>query len=132
MSGNNLTSINKKPDYLENITLLDLSSNKIKEIDETVMEIIMKHVNHLDISRNYLKILPQTITIVNGTSQLWISNNPYECNCDMLWMKDWLLDTTSVQDKENVTCSTGQNEGKAINISHLSCMRKSLKGNLSY
>ena len=109
LSGNNLGLLNRAPDYLENITLLNLSSSNIHEIDDTVMEIISKSVKQLDISRNDLQTLPRIIT--NGTSKLWISYNPFECNCDMMWMKDWLIDTHSVQDKENVICSSGKTKG---------------------
>ena len=49
LSGNNLGSLNKAPDYLKNITLLDLRSSHITQIDETVMEVIMHNVKSLDI-----------------------------------------------------------------------------------
>ena len=90
ISGNNLGSLNKAPDYLENITLLNLSSSEIHYINEKVMEVIMNSPKHLDIRGNKLKSLPGTITNVNETSKLWISDNPYECNCYMIWMKVWV------------------------------------------
>ena len=49
-------------------------------------------------------------------TNLWLSNNPYECNCDMLWMKDWLVDTGNVMDKENVTCSGNGIKGEYNDI----------------
>ena len=116
MSGNNLGSLNEAPDYLENITLLNFSSSNISYVDKKVMKVVIKSAKHLDFSRNYLRTLPQTIKNVNGATKLWISDNPYECNCDMMWMKDWLVDTPSVQDKENVICSTGKAKGKITYI----------------
>ena len=104
--------MNKAPNYLNNITLLDLSSSNITDIDEKVMEVIITNVKHLNIKKNRLKTLPRTTANVNGTSVLMISDNPYECNCDMLWMKDWLIDSPDVQDKDNVICSTGKMKGK--------------------
>ena len=112
MSGNNLGIINKAPVYLENITLLNLSSNNIHEIDETVMKIIVHNIKSLDIRQNKLKTLPESIAKANKTIRLWVSNNPYECNCDMIWMKDWLIDAENVQDKENVTCSGSKLKGE--------------------
>ena len=106
----------KAPDYLRNITLLDLSSNNITQIDETVMKVIVEHVKSLDIRGNKMHTLPRTITNINGTSKLWISNDPYECNCEMLWMKDWLIDATNVMDKKNVTCSSNRINGKERHI----------------
>ena len=84
LSGNNLGSLNKAPDYLKNITLLDLSSSHITEIDKTLIKALLRSVKHLDIRRNNLKEIPQTIKKVKSMTKLWISNNPYECNCDML------------------------------------------------
>ena len=114
LSGNNLGSLNKAPDYLKNISLLNLSSSNIREIYESVMEVIMDNLKSLDIRNNKLKILPNSIAKTNKTSKLWISDNPYECNCDMLWMKDWLIDNENVMDKKNVTCSGSKVKGKAI------------------
>ena len=114
ISGNNLGSLNKAPDYLKNITLLDLSSSQITEINEIVMEFINTNVKHLDVRGNNLKTLPQTITKANSMTKLWISDNPYQCECDFLWMKDWLVRTKNVVDKENVTCS-GSNKKDKMN-----------------
>ena len=108
--------MNKALYYLKNITVLDLSSSHLTEIDETVMEVITTNVKHLDIRGNNLKEIPQTITKVNNMTELWISNNPYECNCDMLCMKDWLNRASNVIDREDVTCS-GNNQKDKINHS---------------
>ena len=112
LSGNSLGSLKKAPGYLKNITLLDLSTSEITEIDEAVMEVIVKSVKHLDIRGNNLKNLPQIIKNVAAENKLWISGNPYECNCDTLWMKDWLMDTRNIMDKDNVTCSKNKVKGK--------------------
>ena len=112
LSENNLGSLNKAPNYLKNITLLNLSSSEISEIGEKVMEVVIKSVKHLDIRGNNLKEIPQIITKANNISKFWISNNPYECNCDMMWMKDWLIDTKTVMDKENVNCSGHKMKGE--------------------
>ena len=76
------------------------------------MEVIVKSVKHLDIRGNKLITLPEKIKNVNSVNKLWISRNPYECNCDSLWMKDWLVDNMNVQDKDNVTCSSNKVKGK--------------------
>ena len=112
LSGNNLRSLNKAPKYLNNITLLDLSSSSITEIGDRVMGFTAKSVKHLDIRKNQLKTLPRTISNVNGSSKFWISDNPYECNCDMTWMKNWLMDTINIQDKDDVICSSGKMNGR--------------------
>ena len=111
LSGNNLGSLNKVSDYLRNITLLNISSCNITDIDEKVMAVIIKDARGLDIRGNNLKILPKTITNATNVSKLWISENPYEC-CDVLWMTDWFQITSSVQDVKSVTCSNGKTQGK--------------------
>ena len=116
LSENNLGLLNKAPDYLSNITLLNLSSSSITDIEEKVIETITKCVKHLDIRGNTLKQIPQNIKKMKDGAKLWMSNNPYECNCDMLWMKDWLVETAIVQDKDNVTCSTNQANGKLTHL----------------
>ena len=116
LSGNTFGSLNEAPDYLKNITLLDLSSSYITDIDETVMEVIVKCVKHLNIRGNNLKSLPQTIKNVATDSKFWISRNMYECNCDTLWMKDWLIDNKNVQDGNNVTCTGKKVKGKINHI----------------
>ena len=83
------------------------------------MEVILRNVKHLDIRGNNLKEIPQIIAKVNITSKLWISNNPYECNCDMMWMKDWLMDNKNVVDKKNVTCSRNTAKGEINHIHQL-------------
>ena len=80
LSGNNLGSLNRAPDYLENISLLDLSSSNITDIGEKVMEVVIKTVKHLDIRGNNLKEIPQIIKKANNMTKLWISDNKYHMN----------------------------------------------------
>ena len=79
LPGNNLGSLDKAPDYLNNVTLLNFSSNNIEYIEEKVMKAISKSVMYVDIRGNKLKTLPRAITSMNGSIKLWISDNPYEC-----------------------------------------------------
>ena len=111
-------SLDKAPHYLRHITSLNLSSSNIREIDETLLSVIIKNVKHLDIRGNNLKEIPQTITKGNIFSEFWISDNPFDCNCDMMWMKDWLVGqgAKNVADKDNVTCSGGKLKGKTSHI----------------
>ena len=114
LSGNNLGSLNIIPYYPNSISLLNLSSSNITDIDEKVIEILVKDVKHLDVRGNYLKTLPQTITKANNMTKLWLSDNPYQCECDMLWMKDWLIDAENVMDKNKVKCSGYHVQGETI------------------
>ena len=62
LSGNNLGSLQKEEDYLNDIVSLDLSSSRITQIDETVIGIILRNIKYLDIRGNNLKYIPRTIS----------------------------------------------------------------------
>ena len=127
LSGNNLGSLRKAPQQLSNIKILNLSSSKIDEIDGTVMVVFVKNAKYLDIRGNNLKTIPETIKKAKNTTKLWISDNPYQCNCDMLWMKNWLLATENVVDKKNVICSGSKMKSKINYIVFLSVLLVNLK-----
>ena len=75
------------------------------------MRSMLNNVKKLYLSNNYLKSLPKSIMESNNDPKLWISNNSYHCNCDMMWMRDWLLKARNVMDKEQVK---GNAKGKMI------------------
>ena len=62
---------------------------------------------------NKLSILPKEITELKAV-QWKLAGNPFLCNCDMLWMRDWLSDTflhsnrQIVEDFQDVLCHGGQ------------------------
>ena len=111
LSGNNLGSLKKPMDYFSKISVLNLSSSQVISVDEMVMKAILENVQQLDLRGNKLKILPQIITKAKNATKLWISENPFECNCDMVWMRDWLVGTNNIMDKENINCSLKTLEG---------------------
>ena len=92
---------------MENITYLDLSNSKVSYITERAMTCMLRNMKALDLTKNMLEDLPRAITKSNNT-KLWISNNCYDCNCDMMWMRDWLVKATNVMDKEEVVCRKGK------------------------
>ena len=81
-------------------------------IDKGVIKVITKTIKYLDISNNKLQYLPEEIQDIKNFTKLWISNNAFACNCDMLWMRDWLIDAANVIDKEHVKCHSGKWNGK--------------------
>ena len=111
LSGNNLGVIDTVPSYLNNIVHLDLSSSNVEEISHNIIKAVINNVQYLDISYNKLKKLPSNIVSVSNLTDLWISGNPFDCNCDMMWMRDWLLEAEKIKDKENVTCALGKLKG---------------------
>ena len=92
---------------MENITHLDLSTSRLSGITERVMRSMLKNTKTLNLTNNVLQVLPQAITKSNKT-KLWLSNNPYDCYCDMMWMRDWLVKATNVMDKDEIVCTKGK------------------------
>ena len=113
LSGNNLGVIQTAQSYLNKITHLDLSSSNLKEISDQVLNAKMTNIRYIDISNNNLKELPSSVASMINLTELRISGNPYDCNCDMMWMRDWLVEATNVMDKEGIKCVTGALKGIA-------------------
>ena len=107
-SGNNLGDIHLVETYMENVTHLNISNSHVSHITDVAIKFILTNIKTFDLSSNALEILPRSIMETNNDTKLWISDNPYDCNCDMMWMRDWLVITTGVLDKENVICAKGK------------------------
>ena len=84
-----------------------MSSSKITSITDEPMKVMITQLINLDLLNNSLKYIPRSITEISNTIELWIAGNPYECNCDLMWIGDWLVRATNVMDKENATCASG-------------------------
>ena len=92
---------------MKEISHLNLSSSQITSIGAQAINLIIDEKTYLNIRNNSLKYLPKKIENTRNTTELWIAYNSYECNCDMMWMRDWLVQATNVMDKENTTCASG-------------------------
>ena len=107
LTENSLGDLDNLKGYLSEVSHLNMSSSKITSISSDVMTSIINHKTYLNIRNNSLRYLPQVIRNTRNTTELWIAENPYECNCNMMWMRDWLVRVPNVMDKENVTCAHG-------------------------
>ncbi|XP_053403438.1 protein toll-like [Mercenaria mercenaria] len=114
--------------YLENVTLLNLANNHIKQISASVINklsiarIVYLHSNNL----TYLPIQLQSLQLTKVT----LSNNPFVCDCTMRWMKTWLLnDEDYIADWINVQCLDKSNNIRqfiAVPDSHFVCMANNI------
>ncbi len=107
--------------YVNQIWMINISSNSITEICNHLLEQIIEGTTTtwLDLSRN--KILKLSPKIKQGRfEKIWLSGNEFVCNCDMLWMASWLANTTTlsgdhvIQDYKHVLCYTGKHTGTPI------------------
>ena len=112
MSGNNIGNINRVEKYMQNIIYLDLNKSRVSSVSDDAMILMLQNLKTLNLANNILEILPRSITKAKNDTKLWISNNSYDCNCDMMWMRDWLVKVTNVVDKEQVVCRSGKMIGR--------------------
>ena len=96
VSGNNIRSFNDSilnKTFLRHISKLEISSNNITSISPEFIDLFIEYDNlkYLDVSNNHLKNLPQNIQNVTSLKKLLIHGNQFQCQCDNIWMKDWIL-----------------------------------------
>ncbi len=136
IQGNSLEELCGNFPYTENVASLNLASNRIQRICSTFIFSLVhyKELLELDLSGNMLSRIPSEIQKVNNI-KVWLHNNQFICDCDVLWMISWLANSTLpsgehvVQDYKKVTCSNGVLSGKPIhklNTADLSCSSHSL------
>ena len=102
--GSYVTDLCEYPDYLRKLTSLSLKNNKVARICESFVD----------------KLTNDTDSKLNQMGEIWLSGNPFHCNCEMTWMTDWLNTFTApsgehiVVDFKNITCQAGSMKGTPI------------------
>ncbi|XP_046554862.1 toll-like receptor 13 [Haliotis rubra] len=86
-------SLQKVPDVISELAGLEymfLDHNHIKSISDNAF---IKNVKLLkmSLSDNSLSYVFIPISIRSRLTYVNIENNPFNCNCDLLWFKDWLI-----------------------------------------
>ena len=95
--------------YLENVTDLKLTNNKVEQLQVSVLK-GLKHVKTLLIDSNMLGSLPEEIIRLPFT-RMALSGNSFKCDCNTKWMKHWLLKNKNrIRDYSQVLCSSGQSD----------------------
>ena len=88
------------------LQLLDISKNQISGWGSNMFQ-FTRNISKVDISFNLIPVLTENnLHALNNLEVLHMTGNPYICNCDFLWFREW-IDTTSVAlpDKESYTCN---------------------------
>ena len=100
---------------------LDLRNNKVSFICKSFANLLLENRND---SKNVQKL-----------DQIWLSDNPYHCDCEMTWMIEWLNTFTTssgqhrIVDYKNLTCGSGMMKGRKIstlNAVQLGCFPREL------
>ncbi len=111
MVGNHLKTIDSVAKDLPHLISLDLEKCNISEISTQGFQALLLHSDNLKLPNNKLQHISSVIQTTTYNTSLWLSKNLFECNCDMMWMRDWLLNATNVMDKDNITCIGGKWNG---------------------
>ena len=95
--------------YLDKVTVLKLTNNKVERLQVSVLK-GLKHVKTLLIDSNMLRSLPEEIISLNFT-RMALSGNSFKCDCNTKWMIHWLLKNKEhIKDSDRVLCSSGQSD----------------------
>ncbi|XP_053605055.1 adhesion G protein-coupled receptor A3 [Plodia interpunctella] len=87
---------------------LDLSYNQISKVYKEMFKGLV-NLERLILTQNHISTLAVgTFDYLVGLKQLDISENPLICDCDLLWIGDWLLNT-SVKMAPSTKCKFPEN-----------------------
>ena len=112
LQNNNIREIPPYP-YLENVTALYLTHNKIDVLNTSTVQRLQR-IKILFIDSNKLTNLPRNIENVTFTT-LALHHNFFKCDCTTKWMKKWLRKQEArIQNIDNVLCNSENAQGKAI------------------
>lgn len=109
---NNIREIPPYP-YLENVTALYLTHNKIERLNESTVERFQR-IKILFMDSNKLTSLPRNIENVSFAT-LALHHNFFPCDCKTKWMKNWLQrQQAHIKNINNVLCNSKNAQGQAI------------------
>ncbi len=112
MAGETFTHVDSVNKELIQIKKYSLKMGNIRHVSNQAWNVLLENADIVNLSCNQMTSISHLLTTNSFKAQLWLGNNPYECNCDMMWMRDWLQNATNVMDKETITCASGKFKGK--------------------
>ena len=125
VSGNNISSLSQetlKTPILPYITKLDISGNRLENITHEFIELFTHpyfRLSFLDISSNNLVGLPRNIMNITSLGNLRLTGNSFQCNCENLWMKNWLNNSNIIENSTNIRCTMSKTPGEEIRMIHM-------------
>ena len=94
-------------DYLVNTSILDISNSSIQPTDSIDVWRSILQIPEVNFYRNQLTSIPKSVVSLNITTRsLNISDNPWSCSCDNMWMSSWLHSIADWLTDPNVPCYT--------------------------
>ncbi len=104
--------------YMARLSLIDLTNSSVTKICDDFLNVFASNhssisMKQLNLANNNLTNLPKPVAKIKNVI-FTLSGNQFHCDCDMLWMVDWLANATTpsgghiVEDYKEVTCYSGQ------------------------
>ena len=124
MEETKVKNIQDSKDIINMIKYLDMHQSNLIHLSKEFLEDLntSKTMRWLDFSQNDFKTLPQTISQITNLDKIWLSGNPFHCDCSMIWMTKWLNNYTTpsgthiIQDYQFVKCHSGMMKGLPIYV----------------
>ena len=80
----------------ESLEIMKLDHNLISGWGSSLFK-NSKNLTKLDISYNQMPVISKdNLYDLNNVEEIRLNNNPFVCNCDLLWFREW-MDRTSIQ-----------------------------------
>lgn len=96
---------------LTDIVYIDLTFNNMRFIDRQAWELLLT-VPVVLLSDNTLETLPWSDQNMSITLNITLSNNTFQCTCDNILFKDWLMEHfDKIYDAFNISCANGPLQG---------------------
>ena len=122
LENNKVDSLHAPIKFLDKIRFLNLKTNSISFIPGTFTSELLKSktMKQLNLVENKLTSIPKQMQNLRHLEKIWLSGNPFHCDCEMTWMIRWLnnFTTTSgkhiVVDYQHLKCHSGKLIGLPI------------------
>ena len=115
LKDNNINNIDRFPNYLSKAQFLHLGGNILSNLNNSFLFKLQtsRSITWLNLAENRLTQIPTNFQELLLLQKIWLSGNPFHCDCSMLWMISWLNNFTTpegehiIQDYQDVRCRSG-------------------------
>ncbi len=116
MATEQFQTLDKIDDNLLQIKNFSFQGSNLRHVSDKAWKSLISTADSVNFPGNKLTHVPTFLQTETYQTYLWLSFNPFKCSCDMMWMRDWLLNTTNVKkkEKENITCGAGKWKGMVL------------------
>ncbi len=94
MSNNELQALPPSMgEALQQLVVLDVSNNSLSTLQPETLNQLSSRLHTLDVQNNSIQILPSELgPRFRQLTALKLQGNPFHCNCQMLWLWEWVKD----------------------------------------